>query len=180
MKNLFPTSTHLYKDQLETPIGLVHLYEAEDRLVGLYPQTQTRIPFQGDLARAIPKTTDVLAFAKHEIQAYFSGKAPVFTVPLKLLGTPFQVAVWQHLKTIPIGTLQCYGELARTLGVPQAVRAVGAAVGRNPIGIIIPCHRVVGHSGHLTGYAGGLPTKAWLLTHEGHQIRANRIKKKDK
>jgi methylated-DNA-[protein]-cysteine S-methyltransferase len=93
----------------------------------------------------------------------------VFAVPLDPKGTPFQHAVWQVLRGIAPGTLLSYGDVARRIDNPAAVRAVGAAIGRNPLGIIVPCHRVVGSNGALTGYAGGLPRKQALLQHEGAQ-----------
>ena len=101
--------------------------------------------------------------------AYLGGKALKWEGPLDLTaGTPFQQSVWQALLQIPTGQSQTYGELARQLARPQAVRAVGAAVGRNPVSIIVPCHRVLGAGGQLTGYAGGLWRKQALLQLEGH------------
>lgn len=105
-----------------------------------------------------------------QLEAYFLGKLCDFDLPLAPRGTEFQRAVWQALSEIPFGETRTYAEQARSLGKPKAMRAVGAANGRNPISIIVPCHRVIGANGTLTGYAGGLPRKQWLLHHErsGH------------
>jgi methylated-DNA-[protein]-cysteine S-methyltransferase len=111
---------------------------------------------------------DDAAFARPtaQLDAYFSGELHEFDVPLAPAGTPFQRDVWDLLLQIPFGQTATYGRLARELGKPDASRAVGLANGRNPISIIIPCHRVIGSTGELTGYGGGLPRKAWLLAHE--------------
>jgi methylated-DNA-[protein]-cysteine S-methyltransferase len=108
-----------------------------------------------------------LALAVREFEAYWQDAQSRFTVPLDAAGTPFQQAVWAALRGIAAGSLVSYGEVARRVGKPAAVRAVGAAIGRNPLGIIVPCHRVVGRDGSLTGYAGGLPRKQALLEREG-------------
>ena len=101
--------------------------------------------------------------AVDELQRYFAGECVAFSCPLDLHGTPFQLAVWQALRTIPYGETRSYGEIAQQIGRPAASRAVGAANGANPVAIIVPCHRVIGSNGTLTGYGGGLPTKDWLL-----------------
>ena len=99
---------------------------------------------------------------------YFSGNVAVIeTLPVKTTGTPFQRSVWQALRTIPHGTTITYAQLAARIGSPKAIRAVGLANGQNPISIVVPCHRVIGSNGTLTGYGGGLPRKKWLLEHEG-------------
>jgi methylated-DNA-[protein]-cysteine S-methyltransferase len=109
-------------------------------------------------------TQPVLQAACSQLAAYFSARAARFSLPLDVsLGTPFQQSVWERLRAIPYGMTQSYGEIARYLGQPAASRAVGAAVGRNPLSIIVPCHRVVGSNGALTGYAGGLERKIALL-----------------
>jgi methylated-DNA-[protein]-cysteine S-methyltransferase len=106
-----------------------------------------------------------------QLQDYFAGRRTVFDLPLDLShGTTFQQAVWQALLDIEAGSYQSYGQLASHLNNPQAVRAVGAAVGRNPVSIIVPCHRVLGSTGQLTGYAGGLERKRALLQLEGHPL----------
>ena len=107
-----------------------------------------------------------LADARRQLDAYFSGTLTVFDLPLAPQGTPYQLTVWKALLGIPYGTTISYGELAKRIGDPGGARAVGAANGSNPIGIIVPCHRVIGASGALIGYGGGLPRKQWLLAHE--------------
>jgi methylated-DNA-[protein]-cysteine S-methyltransferase len=109
---------------------------------------------------------DALKYATVQLRSYFAGKRRDFDLPLAPRGTEFQLAVWNALRQIPYGGTTTYAELARTIGRPSAVRAVGAANGANPIPIVIPCHRVIGSSGSLTGFGGGLPTKRWLLEHE--------------
>jgi O-6-methylguanine DNA methyltransferase len=104
--------------------------------------------------------------AVEQLGRYFAGERVQFTCPLDLHGTPFQLHVWHALTRIPYGETRSYTEMARAIGHPNAVRAVGAANGANPIAIIVPCHRVIGSNGTLTGYGGGLPTKAWLLALE--------------
>lgn len=108
----------------------------------------------------------VLDAAADQLGEYFAGTRTVFELPLDPVGTPFQLAAWQALRTIPYGETVSYGEQARRLGDARKARAIGAANGRNPISIIVPCHRVVGADGSLTGFAGGLEVKAWLLDHE--------------
>jgi methylated-DNA-[protein]-cysteine S-methyltransferase len=108
-----------------------------------------------------------------QLKDYFAGGLTRFDVPLELAGTDFQRRVWSELQRIPYGETISYGELARRLGQPAAVRAVGLANGRNPIAIVVPCHRVIGADGSLTGYGGGLERKAWLLDHEAaHHVSA--------
>jgi len=105
--------------------------------------------------------------AAEQLEAYFAGTLTTFDLPLGAEGTDFQRAVWRELSRIPYGTVASYGEIARRVGRPTASRAIGAANGRNPIAIVVPCHRVIGADGTLTGYAGGLWRKEWLLAHEG-------------
>jgi len=113
----------------------------------------------------------ILALAEKELEEYFAGKRSVFSVPLDMRGTPFQKQVWEALQDIPFGETRSYGQLANQLGKPSAARAVGAANGRNPVSIIVPCHRVLGSSGKLTGFAGGLDAKTYLLTLERRDER---------
>jgi methylated-DNA-[protein]-cysteine S-methyltransferase len=108
----------------------------------------------------------VLAAARTQLAEYFDGRRSDFDLPLAPRGTPFQQAVWQALLAVPFGATSTYGAIAAAIRRPKAVRAVGAAVGANPIGIVVPCHRVVGADGSLTGYAGGLDRKARLLALE--------------
>ncbi len=109
----------------------------------------------------------LLRDAREQLLEYFAGERRVFDLPLSPTGTPFQLKVWAALRTIPFGVIYSYGELAEHIGAPKAVRAVGAANGRNPLPIVVPCHRVIGHDGSLTGFGGGLPVKRFLLDHEG-------------
>jgi methylated-DNA-[protein]-cysteine S-methyltransferase len=112
----------------------------------------------------------VLDAAVDQLEAYFRGQRQSFDLPLDFRGTDFQRSVWQALLGIPFGETRSYGEIAHSLGRPGASRAVGAANGRNPVSIIAPCHRVIGGGGGLTGFAGGLEAKAWLLRLEGHPL----------
>jgi methylated-DNA-[protein]-cysteine S-methyltransferase len=115
---------------------------------------------------ARPGEDGVIAAARRELDAYFAGRALTFSVPLAPRGTPFQQSVWALLRALAPGQTTTYAALARLLGKPKAVRAVGGAVGRNPISIIVPCHRVLGAAGALTGFAGGVARKRFLLDHE--------------
>jgi methylated-DNA-[protein]-cysteine S-methyltransferase len=107
------------------------------------------------------------------IRSYFAGDlTAIDNLPVKTNGTPFQRQVWQALREIPLGTTISYGQLASRIGRPTAVRAVGLANGSNPVGVIVPCHRVIGSNGSLTGYGGGMERKRWLLEHEGARTRS--------
>jgi methylated-DNA-[protein]-cysteine S-methyltransferase len=110
---------------------------------------------------------DLLAVARRELAAYFAGDLTEFTVALAPAGTAFQQRVWTALRGIAFGDTASYAEIARRIGAPDAVRAVGAANGRNPLSIVVPCHRVIGADGSLTGFGGGIERKRWLLQHEG-------------
>jgi methylated-DNA-[protein]-cysteine S-methyltransferase len=112
-------------------------------------------------------TAAPLPEAVRQLREYFAGERRAFDLPLCLSGTDFQKLVWRQLTAIPFGETWSYGQLAKSLGNPSACRAVGLANGKNPIAIIVPCHRVIGADGTLTGFGGGLPRKEWLLTHEG-------------
>lgn len=122
-------------------------------------------------ANAIEKATPILTLAAQQLEEYFHGLRRDFTIPLKANGTQFQQQVWQALTHISYGITHTYKELAETIGKPKASRAVGSACNRNPLPIVIPCHRVIGSSGNLTGYAGGLELKAKLLKMEENFIR---------
>ncbi|GAA3895148.1 methylated-DNA--[protein]-cysteine S-methyltransferase [Anoxybacillus suryakundensis] len=112
------------------------------------------------------KVAEPLMQSLEEIEQYFQKKRTSFSIPLKLVGTPFQMRVWEALQTIPYGQTVSYAHIAKQIGQPKAVRAVGNAVGNNPITIVIPCHRVVRTGGELGGYAWGIERKKWLLEHE--------------
>jgi methylated-DNA-[protein]-cysteine S-methyltransferase len=144
----------------ESPVGLIRLLASEGVLTGLYwPNRSPTTPVE---ARRVP----VLEETARQLDEYFRGRRTDFDLPMRMDGTPFQRAVWALLPQIPFGETCTYGDIAARLGAPNAVRAVGAANGSNPISIIVPCHRVIGAGGKLTGYGGGLPAKRWLLAHE--------------
>jgi len=119
------------------------------------------------LADASPPEARILGDARVQLDEWFNGTRTRFDLPLDLRGTPFQQRVWAELRAIPFGQTISYVELARRVGDPNAVRAVGAANGRNPIPLVVPCHRVIGANGSLVGFGGGLDRKRWLLRHEG-------------
>jgi methylated-DNA-[protein]-cysteine S-methyltransferase len=145
-----------------SPIGTIRLVASDDALVRLVlPGERGPHPEPHDAP-----DHPVLGHAAAELDAWFEGTLRAFTVPLRASGTPFQHRVWDVLSTIPYGTTWSYADVAQRLGQPRAVRAVGAANGRNPLPIVVPCHRVIGRSGALTGFGGGLPAKVWLLDHE--------------
>ena len=153
-------------DTMASPIGTLLLTGTKEGLTGLYLET-------GGAASAavMSAVRDPAAFAgaKRQLQEYFDGTRREFSLPLLPEGTPFQQMVWEALRDIPYGTTISYQELANRIGAEKAVRAVGAANGANPIPIIIPCHRVIGADGSLTGYGGGIERKRWLLDHESGQ-----------
>jgi methylated-DNA-[protein]-cysteine S-methyltransferase len=156
-----------------SPLGTLRLVASREALLAIFwPQQEAapssavvRLPDSGEAA-AHP----VLARTMAQLTEYFAGRRQRFDLPLAPVGTPFQRAVWRELAAIPYGETRSYGDLARALaaasGHRTAARAVGAANGRNPLSIVLPCHRVIGSDGSLTGYAGGLATKRWLLDHE--------------
>lgn len=150
--------------RLDTPLGPLTAAATERGLAGLWFDAQRHHP--GPLEAPSDPTQRWIQRAARALEAYFAGLTPPH-VPLDLHGTPFQRAVWQALTGIAPGRSVTYGQLAAQLGAPSAVRAVGAAIGRNPVSIVVPCHRVLGHDGSLTGYAGGLDRKRALLRHEG-------------
>ncbi|HEY3356211.1 MAG TPA: methylated-DNA--[protein]-cysteine S-methyltransferase [Polyangia bacterium] len=150
----------LVQKLMPSPLGALRLVATDAALVGVYLPAQAGVPAE-DVA-----SHPVLDQTARELDEYFRGERRAFTTPLAPHGTPFQLAVWQALAAIPFGEVRSYAALAQAVGRPRAVRAVGAANGRNPLSIIVPCHRVVAAAGALTGYAGGLPAKEWLLAHE--------------
>ena len=159
----------IYFTQTTSPLGDVLLAATESGLCGLYFHDQRYLPAKREHWQ---RDDDRLKVARRGVAAYFNGQNPDFDLVLDVAaGTPFQQDVWQALRQIPIGQTWSYRQLATHLGRPLAVRAVGAAVGRNPLSLIIPCHRVIGSAGALTGYAGGLDRKRWLLEHEARMAR---------
>jgi methylated-DNA-[protein]-cysteine S-methyltransferase len=161
------TSNHTFPrlyTYMPSPIGRLLLCGDEERLSGLYTPPASEDP---DLVRGRRRADVAFARVREQLEAYFDGERVEFDVPLSFDGAPaFFESVWQRLLAIPFGTTVTYGELARELGRPSAARAVGMANGRNPISVIVPCHRVIGAGGGLTGYAGGLDRKRYLLRHE--------------
>lgn len=163
--------TTLLIDHVQSPIGEVFVVsdgralcavdfdDYEDRMKALLARRGKRAHFE--------ERDDPQGFSS-ALRAYFGGRLDALgDLPVEIGGTPFQRAVWTALREIPLGTTTTYGALATRLGRPSASRAVGAANGLNPVAIVVPCHRVIGASGSLTGYAGGLERKRWLLAHEG-------------
>jgi methylated-DNA-[protein]-cysteine S-methyltransferase len=150
---------------VDSPCGPLTLVAQGNALCGLYMTEQRHRPDQLTFGEPDPGA-DIFARAETELKEYFAGQRNEFEVPLTLVGTPFQQRVWTALQDIPYGATTSYGELADRLGQPTASRAVGLANGKNPISIIVPCHRVVGASGSLTGYGGGLERKRYLLDFE--------------
>jgi methylated-DNA-[protein]-cysteine S-methyltransferase len=150
--------TYTYVD---SPIGRLLLHSDGVALTGLYMNVAASASWTEDAnVGPLPQTA-------RQLDEYFIGRRREFDLPLRLEGTGFQQRVWQVLTEIPYGATWSYGELARRIGNPNASRAVGLANGRNPISILVPCHRVIGADGSLTGYGGGLERKRWLLAHEG-------------
>lgn len=158
----------LAQARIDTPLGPMTAAATARGLAGLWFDGQKHHP--GPLAAPVASDNPFIAQARRELGAWFANAATRrrgFAVALDPQGTEFQCSVWRLLQGIGCGELARYGDLARHLGRPQAARAVGAAVGRNPISVIVPCHRVLGQDGSLTGYAGGLPRKRALLELEG-------------
>jgi methylated-DNA-[protein]-cysteine S-methyltransferase len=152
---------------LDSPIGPLTVVADGGSLAGLYMDLQRHRPAQETFG--VPSdSTGIAPYTEvaEQLKAYFAGELTRFEVPLAMRGTPFQRRVWDALQEIPYGETVSYGELAQEIGRPSASRAVGLANGRNPISVIVPCHRVVGSSGGLTGYGGGLERKRYLLDFE--------------
>ncbi len=153
--------------ETDTPIGVLTVTSDGHAITGVYMETHRHAP--GDRsawAREPAQECAPLAAARAQLSEYFQGHRASFDLPLRATGTNMQRAVWHELTHIPFGETRSYGDIATTLGNPKASRAVGAANGKNPISIIVPCHRVVGADGSLTGFGGGVARKAWLLAHE--------------
>lgn len=148
----------------QSPLGTMTLQASKQGLLGAWFSTQTTQPDElGECNPAFPLLVETM----RQLDQYFAGQRREFDLPLAATGTPFQRAVWQALGTIPFGETRSYQQLADAIDNPKAVRAVGLANGKNPISIIVPCHRVIGKNGKLTGYAGGVERKAYLLKLEG-------------
>lgn len=156
----------MYRALVESPIGDILIEGNDDgitRLGRVGPNEPSEGCFGIDRFAAIKE-------AARQLDAYWSGELFDFDLPMAASGTPFQHRVWSSLQRIPYGTTVSYGRIASEIGSPKAVRAVGAANGRNPIAIVVPCHRVIGANGKLTGYAGGLDMKQLLLEHEARYV----------
>lgn len=155
--------TYFFKE-IPSPVGLLKLVATDVGLAAILWENDNpdRIRFKSIMEK---KDHPILQEAETQLKAYFARKLDTFSLPLDLdfAGTEFQKKVWQALQTIPFGQTRSYQQIAQQIGHPKAVRAVGAANGKNPISIIVPCHRVIGANGKLTGFAGGLPIKKYLL-----------------
>jgi methylated-DNA-[protein]-cysteine S-methyltransferase len=159
------TTPATYFARIETPIGKLLLVGAKDgarlALRGIYFEGAPH--GSGAVPAAAREDAGAFAEVRAQLDAYFDGRRSAFDLPLAPVGTEFQRRVWTALSSIPYGTTTTYAAIARSIGKPRAVRAVGAANGKNPLSIVVPCHRVIGQDGTLTGYAGGLPRKRRLL-----------------
>ena len=154
-----------YLTRIDSPIGRIEVTSDGEAVTSLAIERAGQLPWD-----AVPeRSTKVLDRARKQLGEYFAGKRTDFDVPVKLAGTEFQRAVWDQLAHVPFGGVLSYGEIGYATGRATAGRAVGGAVGANPIPIIVPCHRVLASDGRITGYSGGngIPTKVWLLDHEG-------------
>lgn len=149
-----------YSIFFNSPLGIIEITGDDSSVSG--------IDFVDENMDDLPENSESPALSKcaSQLEEYFSGKRKIFDVPLKLDGTTFQEKVWEALKEIPYGETRSYQDIAIMTGNPRAVRAVGGANNKNPVGVIVPCHRVIGKDGSLTGYGGGLCRKKWLLEHE--------------
>jgi methylated-DNA-[protein]-cysteine S-methyltransferase len=165
--------------RVPSPLGRLVLIASDAALAGVcFPTSRHGAPpsdragwVEDDGSRP---ASAILERARQQLAEYFAGARTAFDLPLAMKGATFERRVWRALEAIPYGTTLSYGELARRLGAPRATRAVGAANGKNPIPIIVPCHRVVGVGGALTGFGGGLDRKRWLLEHEGALLALGR------
>ena len=156
----------LHRIHMDSPVGRLGLVADDTALVAvLWPTDEDRVTFDDEVTDT-KRPHAVLDAARSQIEEYFAGTRQRFDIPLRLEGTEFQQHVWQSLADIPYGETSTYAKQAAAIGRPKAMRAVGAANGRNPLSIVLPCHRIVGADGSLTGFAGGLDAKRWLLDHE--------------
>lgn len=152
----------VFYSTIESPIGIITLTSDRTALTGLYMELHKGMP-EGAATWVQNDAAEPFGLTRTQLSDYFAGSSQDFTVPLKPSGTEFQMSVWAELLNIPFGKTISYGELARRIDNPKASRAVGLANGQNPISIIVPCHRVIGTNGKLTGYGGGIPRKEFLL-----------------
>jgi methylated-DNA-[protein]-cysteine S-methyltransferase len=156
--------TNVFLIRLDSPIGRLELTGDDEAVTGLTIERDGALPHDGEPERS----NAVLDDARTQLLEYFAGARTVFDLPVRLSGTPFQQAVWAELERLGWGEATSYGALAAAVGKPGSARAIGGAVGANPIPIIVGCHRVLASDGRITGYSGGegIPTKLWLLGHE--------------
>lgn len=167
----------LHFKNMKSPIGKITLISSDDALVGLYINDEM-MP-KKKLAHK-NENHNILRIAEEQLNEYFEGRRKIFNLPLKLEGTEFQNKAWQALLQIPYGEVWSYGQQAKFLNSPKAQRAVGGANGQNSIPIIIPCHRVIGSTGKLTGFSGGMNLKVYLLKLEGHLVDIDTLTVKEK
>jgi methylated-DNA-[protein]-cysteine S-methyltransferase len=164
-----PSNTAFNYSRIQSPIGAVHLLASKDGLSAIYFDKQIE-PMDRRFPPALRGGFDRnpwLLRSEAFLQCYFAGDLDFLPeIALDLQGTPFQLAIWNELQNIPPAETLSYGEIAHRIGSPKASRAVGAAIGRNPVSILVPCHRAIGSTGKLTGFAGGLDVKRFLLDHE--------------
>jgi len=164
----------LHLRRIPSPIGRIEILSNGSAITSLSIEREGSLPHDDQPEQ----TDDVLDRAVAQLDEYFAGHRRDFDLPLSLAGSAFQLAVWEQLVDLEFGEVVSYGEVGMATGRPSAGRAVGGAVGANPIPIIVPCHRVLGSDGRITGYSGGdgIPTKSWLLEHEGveHSIPGSR------
>jgi methylated-DNA-[protein]-cysteine S-methyltransferase len=163
MNTMTATPARTLGTSMDSPIGKLTITVEDGLLTGVHMHEQRHFPA---ISASVQRDDAALAPIVEQLRAYFAGELTGFELQLDLRGTPFQRRVWAELQEIPYGETISYGELARRVGNPKASRAVGLANGRNPVAIVVPCHRVIGADGSLTGYGGGLDRKVWLLEHE--------------
>ena len=163
-----PTPKRYVQKTMSSPVGTLTLVATDEGLAGILWENdwpnRVQLPVE-----TRDDSHPVLVEAERQLEEYFAGQRKDFSLTLDVAGTPFQRKVWNALRTIPFGETRSYGQIAKQIGNPGAMRAVGAANGRNPVSIVVPCHRVIGSNGQLTGFGGGLDAKAFLLTLEGQK-----------
>lgn len=164
---------NLYRAGMASPIGELTIVADDDAIVAIRFDTERDRRQPDVLSASVVPDHPVVSAAVRQLTEYFAGERTEFELSLAPTGTPFQLEAWRALREVPYGSTVSYGEQAAAMGDRRKARAVGAANGRNPIPIVVPCHRVVGSNGHLTGFAGGIDAKAWLLDHE-LRVRAGR------
>jgi len=159
----------LFRDDIDSPVGRLSILVDGEGALHMLAFADGRDAVDLDATGATPAVDP--SGVSSAIRAYFAGdRAAIDSLPVAPTGTPFQLRVWAARREIPCGETRSYGDIARRIGDPKAVRAVGLANGANPIAVVVPCHRVIGADGSLTGYGGGLPRKRWLLAHESQTL----------